>query len=203
LEGFGIRLNKEPPNITFKKKDKGGINMTNTVPLTHLSPEEVKAVLSEYRINSADIAFRCDATIDDLIDILEGNRVYASCIYVMNKIDQISIEELDLIYKVPHAVPISANHGWNFDELLEKMWEYLDLVRVYTKPRGVQPDFDDPVVLRKSHCSVEDFCNTIHKDIVKNFKHALVWGKSVRHNPQRVGLTHILEDEDVISIVKK
>lgn len=91
----------------------------------------------------------------------------------MNKIDQISIEELDLIYKVPHAgtpvfvffsnaaVPISANHGWNFDELLEKMWEYLDLVRIYTKPRGVQPDFDDPVVLRKAHCTVEDFCNTI------------------------------------------
>jgi ribosome-interacting GTPase 1 len=127
LEGFGIRLNKEPPNITFKKKDKGGINMTNTVPLTHLTPEEVKAVLSEYRINSADLAFRCDATVaqllmlytnitqvDDLIDVLEGfsvifslltigNRVYTSCIYVMNKIDQISIEELDLIYKVPHA----------------------------------------------------------------------------------------------------
>lgn len=46
--------------------------MTNTVPLTHLTPEEVKAVLSEYRINSADIAFRCDATVDDLIDVLEG-----------------------------------------------------------------------------------------------------------------------------------
>jgi developmentally-regulated GTP-binding protein 1 len=59
------------------------------------------------------------------------------------------------------AVPISANHGWNFDELLEKMWEYLDLVRVYTKPRGLQPDFNDPVVLRRSRCTVEDFCNTI------------------------------------------
>jgi uncharacterized protein len=70
LEGFGIRLNKEPPNITFKKKDKGGINMTNTVPLTHLTPEEVKAVLSEYRINSADIAFRCDATVGPLINWL-------------------------------------------------------------------------------------------------------------------------------------
>ena len=92
----------------------------------------------------------------------------------MNKIDQISIEEMDLIYKVPHAgiyllatrshlftVPISAERGWNFDDLLDKMWEYLDLVRVYTKPRGVQPDFDDPVVLRKSRCTVEDFCNTI------------------------------------------
>lgn len=72
LEGFGIRLNKEPPNITFKRKEKGGINMTNTVPLTHLTPEEVKAVLSEYRVNSADVAFRCDATVDDLIDVLEG-----------------------------------------------------------------------------------------------------------------------------------
>lgn len=31
LEGFGIRLNKQPPNIGFKKKDKGGINFTATV----------------------------------------------------------------------------------------------------------------------------------------------------------------------------
>lgn len=36
LEGFGIRINKEPPNIVFKKKDKGGISITNTVPLTHI-----------------------------------------------------------------------------------------------------------------------------------------------------------------------
>lgn len=31
LEGFGIRLNSKPPNIGFKKKDKGGINFTATV----------------------------------------------------------------------------------------------------------------------------------------------------------------------------
>ena len=36
LEGFGIRINKEPPNIVFKKKDKGGISITNTVPLSHI-----------------------------------------------------------------------------------------------------------------------------------------------------------------------
>lgn len=36
LEGFGIRINKEPPNIHFRKKDKGGISITNTVPLTHI-----------------------------------------------------------------------------------------------------------------------------------------------------------------------
>ena len=31
LEGFGIRLNKRPPNLSFKKKEKGGINMTTPV----------------------------------------------------------------------------------------------------------------------------------------------------------------------------
>ena len=31
LEGFGIRLNKRPPAITFRKKDKGGITMSTTV----------------------------------------------------------------------------------------------------------------------------------------------------------------------------
>lgn len=31
LEGFGIRLNKQPPNITFRRKDKGGINFNATV----------------------------------------------------------------------------------------------------------------------------------------------------------------------------
>lgn len=36
LEGFGIRINKGPPNITIKKKDKGGLNVTSTVPLTHV-----------------------------------------------------------------------------------------------------------------------------------------------------------------------
>lgn len=72
LEGFGIRINKEPPNITFRKKDKGGLNITSTQPLTHIDHDEIKAVMSEYRINSADITIRCDATVDDLIDIIEA-----------------------------------------------------------------------------------------------------------------------------------
>lgn len=72
LEGFGIRINKSPPNITFKKKDKGGLNITSTVPLTHIDHDEIKAVMSEYRINSADITIRCDATVDDVIDVLEA-----------------------------------------------------------------------------------------------------------------------------------
>lgn len=84
--------------------------------------------------------------------------------------DQISIEELDVIYKIPHCVPISAHHRWNFDDLLEKMWEYLKLIRIYTKPKGQLPDYNSPVVLHADRTTVEDFCNKLHRSIVKEFK---------------------------------
>ena len=74
--------------------------------------------------------------------------------------------------------------------------------RVYTKPKGKLPDFDDPVVLQRSKCTVEGFCNRIHKMIMKNFKFALVWGVSSKHRPQRVGKDHVLQDEDIVQIVK-
>ena len=35
LEGFGIRLNQEPPNIIFKQKDKGGVNIMTSVHDAH------------------------------------------------------------------------------------------------------------------------------------------------------------------------
>lgn len=35
LEGFGIRLNKTPPNIAFKKKEKGGVNLAMQVGETN------------------------------------------------------------------------------------------------------------------------------------------------------------------------
>lgn len=203
LEGFGIRLNKTPPNITLKKKDKGGISISNTVPLTKIDADEIKAVLGEYRMANCDVAIRCDPTLDEFIDVVEGNRVYIPCVYVLNKIDAISIEELDLLYKIPDSVPISAREWLNIDELIDTMWEKLDLVRVYTKPKGKQPDYSAPVVLKRSKCTIEDFCNAIHKEIAKQMKYAVVYGTSAKHSRgQRVGLDHVLADEDVVSIVK-
>lgn len=204
LEGFGIRINKSPPDIVLKKKERGGINITNTVPLTRLTKDEIRAVMSEYRLNSADIQFRCDATVDDLIDCIEAkNRKYIPAVYVLNKIDSFSVEELNLMYKIPNAVPISSGKGWNLDDLLEMMWDRLNLVRVYTKPKGRLPDFTEPVVLRSDKATVEDFCHSIHKSLVEEFKTAVVFGASVKHQPQYVGLSHVLQDEDVVTILKR
>ena len=124
-------------------------------------------------------------------------RVYIPAIYVLNKIDAISIEELDLLYRIPMSVPVSSREWWNIDELIEMMWTTLNLVRVYTKPRGLAPDYSQPVVLRRGKCTVEDFCASIHKEIAKQMKYAIVWGASAKHSRgQKVGLEHVLEDED-------
>ncbi|PPQ99690.1 LOW QUALITY PROTEIN: hypothetical protein CVT26_009116 [Gymnopilus dilepis] len=63
--------------------------------------------------------------------------VYIPAIYI----DFISIEELDLLYKIPMSVPISSREWLNVDELIQKMWETLNLVHVYTKPQGLPPDY--------------------------------------------------------------
>ncbi|KAI1293718.1 Developmentally-regulated GTP-binding protein 1 [Halotydeus destructor] len=203
LEGFGIRLNKSPPALTVRKKDKGGVAVQALVPQSELDSDTVKTILSEYKIHNADVTIRYDATCDDLVDEIEGNRIYIPCIYVLNKIDQISIEELDIIYKVPHTVPLSAHHRWNFDDLLEKTWEYLKLIRIYTKPKGQLPDYQSPVILEQNNHAVEDFCHKLHRTLMKEFKYALVWGTSAKHNPQNVGKDHVLNDEDVVQVVKK
>jgi ribosome-interacting GTPase 1 len=58
------------------------------------------------------------------------------------------------------------------------------------------PDYSAPVVIRGSHCSVGDLAGRIHKSLIQQMKHALVWGSSVRHQPQRVGKDHILVSEN-------
>lgn len=78
-------------------------------------------------------------------------------------------------------------------------------MRVYTKRTGAKPDFDAPVVLTSDRggTTMESFCRQIHNSLISEFKYALVWGVSSKHYPQRCGLVHRLEDEDVVQIVKK
>ena len=73
-------------------------------------------------------------------------------------------------------------------------------MRIYRK--GEEPNFDEALIVR-SNSSIEDVCDQIHRTIKDTFKYAMVWGASARHIPQRVGLSHMVADEDVVSIVTK
>lgn len=189
--------------MVLKRKERGGVNFQTTCPQSELDAETVYQILHEYKIHNADVTLREDVTADQLIDVIEGNRVYIPCLYVLNKIDQLTIEELTIIDQIPHNVVISAHHEWNFDELLESIWDYCNMIRIYTKPKGAMPDYDAPVILHSERPTVEDFCLRIHKSLLKQFKYAWVWGTSCKHQPQKVGKEHVLADEDIVQIVKK
>jgi len=73
---------------------------------------------------------------------------------------------------MPHYIPISAKDEWNLDELMERIWEYLDLIRIYTKPKGQIPDYEAPVIMPRSYSKVSDFCGKLHKTLIKEFKFA-------------------------------
>ena len=202
LETCGIRLNARKPNIYFKVKKGGGVTFNATCTLTHLSEKLVQLILHEYKIFNAEVLFREDSTADEFIDVICDNRVYLPCLYVYNKIDCISIEEVDRLAHIQYSVVISCEMELNLDYLVSKIWNHLALIRVYTKKRGQPPDFSDALILRRN-ATVEHVCHVIHRSIVEIFKYALVWGTSTKYSPQRVGINHVMNDEDVIQIMKK
>jgi small GTP-binding protein len=210
LEDVGIRLNKQRPKISVTRTKTGGLKFNATVPLTILSYEMCYSILQTYKLFNVDVVIHEDASIDDFIDILEESgtapRVYMKCIYVYNKIDMLSIKMVDDLARQPHTLVVSVRKKLNLDGLLSRMWQELALVRVYTKKKGMFPDFSDPLVMTPQRgnrfLTVENAVGMLHKSLLEEFKAALVWGTSVRSSPQICGRTHELQDEDVMQIQK-
>lgn len=204
LESMGIRLNKQRPNISIKVKKTGGVKMNSITPPKYLDEKIVTALLKDYKIHNADVLIRDEnVTIDDFIDVINDQHItYIKCLYVYNKIDAVSLEECDRLAREPNTVVMSCELDLGIEDLKEEIWRQLDLLRLYTKRRGVQPKFDDPMVVR-NNSTILEVCDSIHRDMKNQFKYALVWGSSAKHSPQKCGLTHPIHDEDVVQIVTK
>ncbi len=201
LWSMGIRLNRQKPNISLVRGGSG-IGISKTCNVTSVDDETIRLILKEYKLNNCQITIREDITDEDLIDVLSNNVVYMNCIFCYNKIDELSYESFLEIANQDNNVVISCGKGWNIEALKEEIWNKLNFVRVYTRKKGEMPEFDHPVVLKKGG-TVRDLCTNIHKDFEGSFKYALVWGISAKHSPQKVGINHILCDEDVIQLFIK
>ena len=173
LRNIGIRPNERPPDVTVNRRRTGGVHVSSTVPLTHLDEKTIRSIINEYGMHNADVLFRDDVTMDQFIDVLDRNKSYVRMLILLN-----------------------------IDNLKETIFENLNLVRVYLKPQGRKADMNDPLVIKKGS-TVIDACDKLHKEFVKNFRHAKIWGTSVKFPGQKVGPDHVLEDEDVLRIILK
>jgi small GTP-binding protein len=95
-------------------------------------------------------------------------------------------------------IAISAEQGMGLEELKSKIYEVLDIIRVYTKVPGQKPDFNDPIVIPRGS-SLADAAAEVHKDFAANMKYARIWG-SGKHDGVMARRDHILEDGDIIEL---
>ncbi|KAK0636266.1 P-loop containing nucleoside triphosphate hydrolase protein [Bombardia bombarda] len=202
LEAVGIRLNREPPNIYLKVKKAGGVKINFAQPPRSLDEKMIASILRDYKLLNCEVLVRDEnATVDDFIDvIMKDHRKYIKCLYVYNKIDAVSLDFLDQLAREPQTVVMSCELDLGIPDVVERCWKELNLVRIYTKRKGTDPTFHEALIVR-SNSTIEDVCDRIHRTLKETFKYALVWGASARHIPQRVGLSHMVADEDVVYIV--
>lgn len=101
----------------------------------------------------------------------------------------------NLVFLHPRFSVVSVSDS----DLLEKIWGFLGLIYVYTKTPGRKKDY--PPVAMKKGSTVKNLAEHVHKDFVRKFKFARVWGKSSKfESGQVVGLTHVLAQEDVVEL---
>jgi ribosome-interacting GTPase 1 len=142
-------------------------------------------------------------TDDQLIDVLNGNRVYVPALTVLNKIDLVKEDFVNKVKPEGHKfIPISADTNVNIEKLKESIYENLDFIRIYMRPKGGETDYREPMIMRRG-CTIGDVCNKIHRNMIRDFRFAQIWGKSAKFDGQKVGLDHTLSDQDVLTIVKK
>jgi ribosome-interacting GTPase 1 len=204
LREIGIRPDERPPNVVIEKTTAGGVSVIAQVPLTKIRKETIRDILAVYGFHNARVMIREDITDEQLLDVILGNRVYVPIFAVLNKIDMIDPDSLrKLREKLDYYVlPLAAESGINIDELREQLYQRLEFIRIYMRPKGGETDYKEPLIVRSSY-TVGDICDTLHKALRQDFKYAQVWGKSVRFGGQKVGIKHKLQDEDVLTFVTK
>jgi ribosome-interacting GTPase 1 len=140
---------------------------------------------------------------DQLIDVLSGNRVYIPSVAVLNKIDLVNqgfVKEVQSKIGMDF-IPISADTEVNIGALKEQIYKKLDFIRIYLR-KGKETDFKEPLIMQNGS-NVGNVCSKIHRNMVKDFRYAQIWGKSAKFGGQKVGMEHMLIDEDVLTITKK
>ena len=85
--------------------------------------------------------------------------------------------------------------------MIEKIWDKLGLIKVSTKQPGKKADY--PPMAFKKGVNVRNLAERIHKDFVKKFRFARIWGKKVKFPGQSVGLNYELNDNDIVEIHAK
>lgn len=124
-------------------------------------------------------------------------------IVVANKMDLPNAEDNLEIFKEFYGdqfdiISVSCSNPESLDRLRRLVFDKLELLRVYTKTPGKEPDREHPFILHRGD-TLLDLARAIHNDIAERLHTAKVWG-SGKFDGQMVTKDYELRDEDVVEI---
>jgi ribosome-interacting GTPase 1 len=162
-------------------------------------PFAAETVLERLRATKTELIGRPP----DLDDITDFSIEYIKTMLVANKIDLPGApERLEVIRdmfadRFPIHV-IAAEHGTGLEELRAAVYQFLDVIRVYTKKPGKPADMTSPYTCARGS-SVSELAAHIHRDLADSFKTARLWGTGV-FDGQTVQRDHVLHDKDILEL---
>jgi len=97
------------------------------------------------------------------------------------------------------VVPVSVLDEASLEAIRSTIWRLTGLIRVRLRSNGVTED--EPLALHPP-ATVEQVADSVHHDLAASFSGARIWGASARFDGQRVGRDHVVEDGDVVEILR-
>jgi len=104
----------------------------------------------------------------------------------------------DLYADKLEMLAVSAATGTGLEQLRHRLWQLLDVIRVYTKQPGQPADRTNPFIL-PTGSTVEDVAGEVHRELPEKMRFARLW-TSGRPDGQQVRREEVLHDKDVVEI---
>jgi hypothetical protein len=96
------------------------------------------------------------------------------------------------------VISASARNGGGLEDFKRKLFDMLDIIRVYTQAPGEKADFTKPTTVKRGS-TVADVAESIHKDFAAKLKQARIWG-SGKFDGQLVRKDYVLQDGDTVEL---
>jgi ribosome-interacting GTPase 1 len=208
LEKARIATTRPKGKVEIDRKHTGAaLRIVLVGKLLDCNIRDVDELLRPHRINDAIVKISGEISFDDIEEAIYETTMFKPTLIVANKLDVKGAESnfQALSRHVQGKLPIigiSCEQKRGLSELGEKVFRTLEIIRIYTKEPSKREPSSRPFTLKRG-ATLQNLAKSIHGEFIENFAYARVWAKRLVFSPQKVGLTFVLEDGDVVEIHTK
>ena len=160
--------------------------------------EQLQELIDQFNCSKSRLGTKTEISQEDI------GVTWTQTLLLSNKVDLPEADDrsqfFDEFLELPfERFSISALAGTGLPELRDRVYDSMDVVRVYTKlPHKKEPDMDSPFTLKNGQ-TVADLAELVHRDIASNLKGARIWGSQV-HDGTQVKVDYVLHDKDIVEL---